>query len=54
MQQWIAFWKIVCLVGFAGFYLSVLVIVPLGIRDIIVLLRRLRAEQDATDHERTE
>jgi len=41
MESWITFWTVVCLVGFASFYVLVLAILPLGARDLLALLRHL-------------
>ena len=49
MEGWITFWKIACIVGFASFYLVVLVIIPLGARDLIWLLRHLSAKRTTRD-----
>ncbi len=54
MNGWITFWTIVCAAGFISFYLSVLVIIPLGARDLFALLRRLGAERTSDKDERTE
>lgn len=44
MQGWIAFWKAVCIIGFVSFYILVLVIIPLGARDLRRLFRHLARE----------
>lgn len=41
MSAWITFWKTLCLLGFASFYGVVLVIIPLGARDLLALFRDL-------------
>jgi len=41
MNEWITFWKIVCVIGFASFYLVALAIIPLGARDLVRLLQHL-------------
>lgn len=43
MDGWIAFWTIACTVGFVAFYLLVGIIIPLGARDLVRLLRFLGA-----------
>lgn len=54
MSGWIAFWKYACLIGFGAFYLLVLLVLPLGFRDLLRLFRHLRerggepAEPDET------
>lgn len=49
MSGWMTFWKYACLVGFGAFYLLVLVVLPLGLRDLLRLFRHLRegGEQQA-------
>ena len=42
MDGWITFWKLACLIGFAAFYLLLLVVIPLGARDLVRLFRHLR------------
>ena len=50
MGSWIAFWKYACLVGFAAFYVLVIVIIPLGAIDLAKLFRQLSGkERDTTD-----
>jgi len=49
MNGWITFWKIVCIIGLGSFYLSVLVIIPLGARDITALLKQLGSKRDRDD-----
>lgn len=46
MDGWITFWKLVCLIGFAAFYLLVLAVIPLGARDLLRLFRHLRSESE--------
>jgi hypothetical protein len=41
MDAWIEFWKYACIVGFGAFYLLVLIVIPLGGRDLLRLFRRL-------------
>jgi len=44
MDGWIAFWKVVCVVGFVSFYILVVVIIPLGARDLRRLFQHLARE----------
>ena len=41
MAGWISFWTYACLVFFAAFYLLLIVVVPLGGRDLVRLFRHL-------------
>ncbi len=41
MENWIFFWQVACIVGFVSFYLLVLVIIPLGAKDLRDLFRAL-------------
>ncbi len=40
---WIQFWETVLTIGFGSFALLVLVVIPLGARDVLRLFRRLDA-----------
>lgn len=44
MSVWIEIWKYVLILGVGAFALSVVVIVPLGARDIWTLVKRLNSE----------
>jgi len=46
VDGWIAFWKIASTVGFVSFYILVLVVVPLGARDLFRLFRHLSRGSD--------
>jgi len=46
MEGWITFWKVVCTVAFSAFYLLVLVVVPLGAKDLVALFRHLSRGSD--------
>ena len=54
MDGWITFWTISCLVGFFGFYLVVLAIIPLGARDLFWLLRHLSTKRSTHDEQHME
>ena len=41
MENWIAFWKWVCVGGAVSFYAVFLLLVPLGARDIFRLFKTL-------------
>ena len=41
METWIMFWKYLLIAGIGAFVISVLLIVPLGARDVISLFREL-------------
>ena len=41
MQAWIIFWKYFCIIGIILFYILVVFILPLGIKDLISLFRDL-------------
>ena len=47
---WIEFWKWLLIVGLGSFFLLVLVVLPLGARDLVRLFRRL----EDPEHERDE
>jgi len=49
MQGWIEFWKWTYAIMVGAFYLIVLVIIPLGARDMVHLFRLLRREDDETE-----
>lgn len=44
MEIWIDIWKYILILGIGVFALSVIVIVPLGARDIWTLVKRLNSE----------
>ena len=46
MQDWIEFWKWTFAIMAGLFYLIVLVIIPLGARDLVQLFRPDRKEND--------
>ena len=46
MENWIIFWKAVCIIGFSSFILTVIVIIPLGARDIFRLFNVLGKNRD--------
>jgi len=48
MEAWMVFWKYACLIGFAAFYLLVLVIIPLGAMDMVKLFRQLSGKTRET------
>ena len=52
MQFWITFWKYLCIIAIGSYVITVLVIIPLGGRDIFRLFRTLkqRPKQDDTSH----
>ena len=45
MDAWITFWKYFCLIGIIIFYILVVFIIPLGIRDIILLFKKLSGDR---------
>ncbi len=49
MQAWITFWEWTCFLTFAGFYLTVLFIIPFGARDLILLFRHLKKGSQRTE-----
>ena len=49
MEGWINFWRVVCLIGFAAFYVLVLAVIPLGARDLLRLFRHLNAGGERPD-----
>ena len=42
MSEWVVFWKAVCILGLAAFYLLVVATIPIGLRDLIRLFRLQR------------
>lgn len=48
---WIVFWRTVLTVGLGSFFLVVLVVMPLGARDIKRLFAKLDAPEDANENE---
>jgi len=53
MDKWIEFWKVACIVGFSAFYLLVLIVIPLGGRDLLRLFRHLGRPRDDAPHDPT-
>ena len=54
MDNWILFWKVICIFGFISFYALVIVIIPLGARDLkqlFVALSKSADEATAPDPE---
>lgn len=51
MEIWIDIWKYILILGIGTFVLSVIVIVPLGARDIWELLRRLGSGNRDSDQD---
>lgn len=49
--SWVQAWAAILAVGLGSFYLVVLVVIPLGARDIFRLFARLDRKED-TDEER--
>ncbi len=41
MENWIMFWKYLLMAGIGAYVITVLLIIPLGARDIVSLLREL-------------
>lgn len=48
---WISFWQTVLTVGLGSFFVVVLVVIPLGARDIKRLFAQLDAARDEIDNE---
>ena len=44
MQAWIVFWKYFCLVGIIAFAILFVFLVPLGMKDLISLLKDLSGQ----------
>ena len=42
MEFWMTFWKYLCILAIGSYVLTVLVIIPLGGRDIFRLFRKLK------------
>ena len=47
MDNWITFWKYICLIGFGSYIISVLFIIPFGARDILRLFKELGKNNDS-------
>ena len=45
MDAWMTFWKIACVIGFTAFYILVLVVIPIGARDLFRLFRHLSRDR---------
>ena len=46
MELWISFWKWSYIIGMASFFALVVILIPLGARDLISMFRRLEQEDD--------
>ena len=44
MNDWLSFWKVFCAVGVVSFYLIVLAMIPMGVRDLFDLFRTLNEQ----------
>lgn len=44
MENWILFWEISLIVGIGAFVLLLVWVIPLGLRDIGILLQKLKAD----------
>ncbi len=42
-SAWIKFWEIILTIGFGSFAILVLIVIPLGARDVLRLFRKLDA-----------
>jgi len=49
MNDLIHFWKILYIVGIGLFYITVAVIIPLGLKELVILLRDLKNESSAPE-----
>ena len=49
MESWIEFWKWTYVIMLGLFYLIVLVVIPLGIRDLVRLFRMLRQDREESE-----
>jgi len=52
VDGWITFWTLACIGFFGAFYLLVLVVVPLGARDLLRLFRHLSRGSEEQDEDR--
>ncbi len=50
-SAWIKFWETVLIIGFGSFAILVLIVIPLGARDVLRLFKKLDAasKQDEED-----
>jgi len=46
MNSWITFWKWAYIFGLGSFFLLAIVILPLGLRDLLVLFRHLAKQRE--------
>lgn len=46
MENWILFWEISLIAGIGAFVLLLVWVIPLGLRDIGLLLQKLKADHD--------
>lgn len=49
MESLRTFWTWAYIVGIGSFYVMVVMVIPLGFRDLISLFRNLESEQDGGD-----
>ena len=47
MSEWILFWKYLCGIGILVYLVTLVIIIPLGARDIFRLFHALRRREDA-------
>ena len=52
MQAWITFWKYFCIIGIIVFYILVVIILPLGIKDLISLFRDLSSNRQSQNSDK--
>jgi len=44
MNTWIAFWKLLCMISVVIYFLMGLILVPMAIRDLFILLKKLNID----------
>ena len=50
-SDWISFWKAVLAIGLGSYFLLVLVVIPLGFRDVVKMFRSLDTREEIEDKE---
>jgi hypothetical protein len=46
MSGWLQFWTVLLCAGIGGYFLMALILIPLGLRDALRMLRRLGPQRD--------
>lgn len=49
MNEWLIFWKLLCIINVVVYYLMAVILVPMAIRDMIILIRKLNINKNQTN-----